>query len=94
MAKTLNGIVTSTKMQNIVVVEVTRKVAHPKYKKLLKRSKKFKAAVLSHTVSEGDRVSITENRPLAGQVHFVISAVEVAKKQKTTTKKVAKKETK
>ena len=43
MAKVLQGTIVSVKMNKTVVVEVTRKVPHPLYKKLMKRSKKFLA---------------------------------------------------
>lgn len=75
MSKTLDGIVVSTKMSNAAVVEVTRKVPHPKYKKLLKRSKKFAAVLNDHKVAIGDAVTITETRPISKTVHFVVSKV-------------------
>ena len=70
MAKTLNGIVVSTKMQNTVVVEVSWKRPHPLYKKLLKRSKKFKVDPNGQTVNVGDKVTIIETKPIAKDKHF------------------------
>jgi small subunit ribosomal protein S17 len=70
MAKTLNGTVVSTKMQNTVVVEVSWKKPHPLYKKLLKRSKKFKVDSNGQTVNVGDKVTIVETKPIAKDKHF------------------------
>ncbi len=86
MAKILNGTVVSKKMMNAVVVEITRKVPHPKYKKLLKRSKKFSVALDGHTVSVGDRVSIIETRPISKTINFKISSIQP--KEEKTVKKV------
>jgi len=79
MAKTLKGTVVSIKMNGAVVVEVTRRVPHPKYKKLLKRSKKFKAALNGQTVQTGDTVSITETRPMSKDIHFAVTKVDALK---------------
>ena len=79
MAKTLNGIVVSIKMNGAVVVEVTRRFPHPKYKKLLKRSKKFKAALNGQTVALGDTVAIIETRPMSKDINFAVSKVVSAK---------------
>ncbi len=75
MAKTLNGIIKSTDMQNTVIVEVTRRIPHPKYKKLMKRSKKFAVSLNGNTVKVGDSVTITETRPISKRVHFLISKI-------------------
>lgn len=73
--KTLNGVVVSTKMGTAVVVKVTRRVPHPKYKKLLKRSKKFAVALNGHSVKDGDTVNITETRPISKNIYFAITEV-------------------
>lgn len=73
MAKTLTGIVVSHNMKGAVVVSVTRRVPHPKYKKLLKRSKKFKAVLQGKTVHVGDIVMIVETRPVSKEIHFKIT---------------------
>lgn len=72
MAKHIIGTVVSTKMQNTIVVEVTRKVPHPLYKKLLKHSKKFKADTNGQTVKVGDTVSIIEIKPMSKDKHFAL----------------------
>jgi small subunit ribosomal protein S17 len=97
MAKALNGIVTSTKMANAVVVEVTRKIPHPKYKKLLKRSKKFTVALNGFAVAVGDTVSISETRPIAKTIQHMISGKQEkteSRDKKTALKGKAKEEKK
>jgi small subunit ribosomal protein S17 len=75
MTKIFKGIVISTKMKNAATVEVTRKLPHPKYKKVLKRSKKFAAALNGLAVKVGDTVSITETKPISKTIHFVINKI-------------------
>lgn len=81
MEKTLKGVVVSAKMSKAAVVEVTRRVPHPKYRKLLKKSKKFTAALNGHKVELGDIVTITESKPISKTIHFVISNVDKAKSE-------------
>jgi small subunit ribosomal protein S17 len=59
------GQVVSTKMQKTIVVEVSRRVPHPKYKKIVKRRKKFYADDPESTARVGDVVRIVECRPLS-----------------------------
>ena len=76
MAKLLTGKVVSLTMQGVIVVEVTRKTPHPLYKKLMKRSKKFKAATNGQEVALGDTVTIRETRPLSKDTHFMLASEE------------------
>jgi small subunit ribosomal protein S17 len=78
MAKLLIGKVVSTKMQGTVVVQVSRSVPHPLYKKLLKRSQNFKVDRKDQEVIVGDRVKIIETKPISKDKHFKI--LEVIKK--------------
>lgn len=75
MAKTLTGKVISTKMQNTIVVEVSRLLPHPLYKKLLKRSKKYKVDTAGQTVEVGKRVKIVETLPMSKDKHFKLASV-------------------
>ncbi|MGE5487294.1 MAG: 30S ribosomal protein S17 [bacterium] len=59
------GQVVSTKMRKTVVVEVTRRVPHPVYKKIVGRRKKFYAHDEQETARVGDVVRIVESRPLS-----------------------------
>lgn len=71
-AKTLRGVVVSTKMKDTAVVEVVRFVKHPKYKKYYKVSKRYKAHNAGNTKSVGDKVEIKECRPVSKEKHFTI----------------------
>ena len=59
------GNVVSTKMQKTIVVEVEMRKAHPKYKKIMKSSKKFYAHDELNSARVGDVVRIRETRPLS-----------------------------
>ena len=59
------GEVVSTKMQKTIVVEVSRRVPHPLYKRIIKKRKKFYAHDEEGTAKLGDQVRIVECRPLS-----------------------------
>ncbi len=59
------GVVVSDKMDKTVVVVSETLIAHPMYKKRIKRSKKFKAHDERNECSIGDKVKIEETRPLS-----------------------------
>jgi small subunit ribosomal protein S17 len=63
--KTLIGKVVSTKMAKTIVIEVRRQKAHPFYKRVVARSKKFYAHDEEGTAHVGDFVKIEETRPLS-----------------------------
>jgi small subunit ribosomal protein S17 len=63
--KTLVGNVVSTKMQKTIVVEVTRRKAHPLYRRVIARSKNFHVHDENNTARVGDVVRIEETRPLS-----------------------------
>jgi small subunit ribosomal protein S17 len=63
--KTLIGEVVSTKMAKTIVVEVRHQKAHPYYKRVVNRSKKFYAHDENGTARLGDFVKIEETRPLS-----------------------------
>lgn len=70
MAKVLAGKVVGVKMNNTVVVEVVRRTPHPLYKKLVKKSKKFKVDSAGQEVVVGQDVKIVETRPISKDKHF------------------------
>lgn len=72
MAKTLSGIVVSTKMKDTIVVLVERYEKHPKYDKFVKRRKKFKAHDVGNTKKVGEKVDIIESKPISKDKHFVL----------------------
>ncbi len=59
------GEVVSTKMAKTIVVEVTRRVAHPVYKRIVSKRKKFYAHDEAQSAKVGDVVRIVECRPLS-----------------------------
>ena len=65
LRKTRVGVVTSTKMDKTIVVEYVARVPHPKFKKIVKKSKKFYAHDENSTAKVGDPVRIGETRPLS-----------------------------
>ncbi|MBI5004884.1 MAG: 30S ribosomal protein S17 [Candidatus Lloydbacteria bacterium] len=70
--KRLRGVVVSDKMDKTIVVLVNRFVEHPKYKKRVKQSKKYKAHDEANTYKVGDMVEIEETRPLSKDKHFKV----------------------
>ena len=63
--RTLQGNVTSNKMDKTITVQVERRVLHPLYKKYIRRSTKFHAHDENNECNIGDTVQITECRPLS-----------------------------
>jgi small subunit ribosomal protein S17 len=76
MAKVLTGKVISVKMQNTAVVEVSRRVPHALYKKLLKKSKHFNTDTAGHTIEVGNEVKIVEIKPVSKTKYFAIKEVK------------------
>lgn len=72
MNKKLKGIVVSDKVDKTVVVFVTRFKKHPKYKKYIKRSKKYKVHDEKNEYKKGDKVIIQECRPISKDKHFKV----------------------
>jgi small subunit ribosomal protein S17 len=60
-----NGIVVSDKMDKTIVVRVDSSIIHPKYKKRIKVSKKFKVHDEKNQYKEDDKVSFVECRPIS-----------------------------
>ena len=72
--KTLSGVVVSDKMQDTIVVAVTRFVKHPKYGKFIKQVKRYHAHDPGNTKKEGDKVDILECRPISKKKRFKVVA--------------------
>ncbi|MBR6176490.1 MAG: 30S ribosomal protein S17 [Bacteroidales bacterium] len=74
------GVVVSNKMQKSIVVEVKRKMMHPKYGKFILRTKKFVAHDEENTCNIGDTVRIMETRPMSKRKNWrLVEIVERAK---------------
>lgn len=65
MQRTLTGRVVSDKMDKTVTVLVERKVKHPLYGKVIRRSQKYHAHDENNEFHPGDLVEIEETRPIA-----------------------------
>jgi small subunit ribosomal protein S17 len=63
--KTRVGVVVSDKMTKTIVVNVERRVPHPRFKKIIRRTSKFYAHDENEQAKEGDKVLIGETRPLS-----------------------------
>jgi len=61
----LTGIIVSDKTEKTVVVKVERRVKHPLYGKIIKRSKKYHAHDEGNEYREGETVRIEETRPIS-----------------------------
>lgn len=64
-AKTLIGNVKSAKMNKTLVVTVERRVPHPVFRKIVRKTSKFYAHDEQSLAKEGDKVLIEETRPLS-----------------------------
>ncbi len=63
--KTLTGTVISNKMDKTVVVEVHRRFAHPKFKKVVTSTSKYMVHDEKNQCNPGDFISVCETRPLS-----------------------------
>ena len=80
LRKTRVGTVVSDKMDKTIVVAVRDSVQHPLYKKILKRTVKFKAHDENNECGVGDRVRVMETRPLSRDKRWrVVEIIEKAK---------------
>ena len=80
LRKTRLGIVKSNKMDKTIVVAIQDKVKHPLYKKIIKRTIKFKAHDEGNECNIGDRVEIMETRPLSKDKRWrLVKIIEKAK---------------
>jgi len=78
--KTRVGKVVSDKMDKTVVVIVEDRVAHPIYKKIIKRTYRLKAHDELNSCGVGDRVKVMETRPLSKDKRWrVVEIIEKAK---------------
>jgi small subunit ribosomal protein S17 len=74
------GVVVSDAMDKTIVVKVDTIKAHPRYKKIVRRSAKFHAHDESNEAKVGDIVRIIETRPLSARKRWRLAEVlEVAK---------------
>ena len=80
LRKTRVGVVVSDKMDKTIVVAVKDSVQHPLYKKILKRTKKFKPQDQNTEAGIGDRLEIIETRTISKDVNWrLVKIIEKAK---------------
>ncbi len=78
--KVREGVVTSAGMDKTIVVEVARLKRHPLYKRVVRSSKRYAAHDEQNECGVGDRVRITETRPLSRTKRWrLVSVLEKAK---------------
>jgi len=70
--RVLSGVVVSNKADKTISVKIERKVKHPKYGKVIKRSTKVHAHDENNSAKVGDFVSIQECRPISKLKSFVL----------------------
>ena len=75
LTRTLDGVVTSNKMDKTVTVLVERKVKHPLYGKYVVKSKKYHVHDENNDVREGDIVEISETRPISRPKSWTVSKI-------------------
>ncbi len=77
MARILEGIIVGLPSERTIIVEVTRRTPHPLYKKLLKRTKRYKCDVVNlEGLQLRQQVRMVETRPLSKDKHFRLQEVK------------------
>lgn len=85
----ITGVVTSDKMEKTVVVEISRRYQHPRYKKVVTSKRR----VMAHDELEsgiGDEVQIIESRPMSKRKRWVVEEILKAATLKTAKAEVSK----
>jgi small subunit ribosomal protein S17 len=77
--KSFTGRVVSDKMDKTIVLAVTRRIAHSRYNKVMKRTTKYKAHDEKNECKVGDMVRVIETRPISKDKRWkVLEIVEKA----------------
>ncbi len=75
MAKSIIGIVSSSKADKTIVVTVQTRKTHPLYRKQYTVSSKFMAHDEKNEAQNGDKVEIVETRPISARKHFKLNRI-------------------
>ncbi|OGG44770.1 30S ribosomal protein S17 [Candidatus Kaiserbacteria bacterium RIFCSPHIGHO2_01_FULL_50_13] len=70
--KVFSGVVVKSAMKDTATVAVERYVKHPKYKKYIRRTKKYLVHDVGNTALIGDKVMIRETRPISKRKYFTL----------------------
>jgi small subunit ribosomal protein S17 len=76
LPRTLTGVVISDKMEQTIVVLVERRVRHPKYQKIVRRSTKIHAHNPDNTARQGDVVVVKECRPISKTKTWMLESIK------------------
>jgi small subunit ribosomal protein S17 len=71
----LSGVVVSSNSNKTIVVEVTRRVKHKLYKKIIKREKKYHAHDENNSYKKGDTVTIQETKPISKLKSWIVQEI-------------------
>jgi small subunit ribosomal protein S17 len=75
MSKTITGVVSSKKTDKTIVVTEHVRLTHPLYRKQYTVTKKFMAHDENNEAQEGDKVVISETRPISARKHFTLDRI-------------------
>jgi len=75
MAKTIIGTVSSNKADKTIVITVQTRKTHPLYRKQYTVSKQFMAHDEKNAAQVGDKVAITETRPLSARKRYTLDRI-------------------
>tara|TARA_B100000989_G_C19379412_1_gene400938 strand:+ start:440 stop:685 length:246 start_codon:yes stop_codon:yes gene_type:complete len=68
----LSGIVVSTSSNKTIAVDVTRRIKHKLYKKIIRQTKKYHAHDENNEFNVGDKVSIIETKPISKLKKWIV----------------------
>lgn len=75
LPRTMSGVVIGDKMQETIVVLVERRVRHPKYQKIVRRSTKLHVHNPKNVARQGDVVTIKECRPISKTKSWILESI-------------------
>ena len=68
----LSGVVISSNLNKTITVDVTRRIKHKLYKKIIRQSKKYHAHDENNEFNVGDTVSIVESKPISKLKKWIV----------------------
>jgi small subunit ribosomal protein S17 len=77
VARSVTGTVVSSRMDKTITVLVERKVQHPVYGKIIRRSSKLHAHDERNECNSGDKVTVVECRPLSKTKSWRLHSIDV-----------------
>ena len=80
--RTLRGTVISDRMDKTITVRVERRYKHPKYGKFVRSHKRYHAHDEKNEYVTGDRVEITESRPISKSKRWIVTKMIAASKER------------